>query len=210
MLRTYSSVFIKPNHGSGGSGIIRAKRQRNGYEVRCDARRKIVRSGSVLKAIRSFMKTKHRYLVQRGLKLAKYKGTIFDARIYLQKPESTWIIAGMAARVAAPNKYVTNFHKGGYAKPLHKVLAALFANNQTKVNSKLRQIRALSVSIAKTVNKHHAIRELGIDLAIEKDGRIWIIEANSKPGHMLFTQLPSKTMLNTIMRNKRLIRNSNS
>ncbi|WP_213618389.1 YheC/YheD family protein [Paenibacillus sp. J22TS3] len=206
MLKAYSSVFIKPNHGSGGSGIIRAKRLKKGYEVRCGSSRKVVGSHSVLKVIKSYRKTKHRYLVQKGLRLAKYHGVIFDIRIYLQKPAGKWMIAGTAARVAAPHKFVTNYLKGGHAAPLSTVLLSLTGNNQSKVDAYHRKINKLSIAIAKIINKRHSIRELGVDLAIDKKGRIWIIEANSHPGHMLFTQLPDQTMIRTIMRNKQLIR----
>ena len=205
MLKTYPTVFIKPDKGSGGSGIIRAKRLRKGYEVRYGSIQKVVRLHSVLKAIKSYRKSKHRYLVQEGLQLAKYHGVIFDIRIYLQKPKHKWIIAGMAARVAAPHKYVTNYLKGGHAAPLHQVLLSLFGNNRTKVNACLRRITKLSIIIAKTVNKRHSIHELGVDLAIDKNGRIWIIEANSHPGHMLFTQLSDRSMIRTIKRNKKRI-----
>ncbi|NEW06803.1 YheC/YheD family protein [Paenibacillus sp. SYP-B3998] len=206
MIRSYSSIFIKPNKGSGGTGIIRAKRIRNVYEVGCGQRRKMVGPASLYRAIQSFQKPSQRYLVQRGLQLGRYKGSIFDVRIYMQKPKSRWVISGMAARVAAPNRFVTNYHKGGHGESLDKVLLHLFGNERRKVNDRLSKISDLSYSIATTINEHHSIRELGIDLGIEKSGRIWFIEANSKPGHMLFSQLPNKTMLNTIMKNKRLIR----
>ncbi|RRJ63281.1 YheC/YheD family protein [Paenibacillus oralis] len=205
MLKNYSTVFIKPDQGSGGSGIIRVKRLRGGYEVRCGPSQKIVGAGAVIKAIHSYRKPRHRYLVQRGLRLAKYHRMIFDIRVYLQKPKNHWIIAGMAARVAAPHKFVTNYLKGGHAEPLQKVLLSIFHNNQTKVDACYRKIEGLSMTIARTINKWHLINELGVDLAIDENGRIWIIEANSHPGHRLFTQLPDRTMIRTIMENKRSI-----
>ncbi|MGX4585963.1 YheC/YheD family protein [Paenibacillus chitinolyticus] len=207
MLKTYSSVFIKPNHGSGGSGIIRVKRLKKRYEVRSGSRRKVVRSRSLFKAIKSYRKPGHQYLVQKGLRLAKYHGSIFDIRIYLQKPEGKWVISGVVARVAAPRKYVTNYLKGGHAVSLKRALYSLFKHNRTKTKTYLRKISKLSVIIAKTVNKRHSVRELGVDIAIDKKGRIWIIEANSRPGHMLFTRLSDRTMINTIRRNKSLIQN---
>ncbi len=203
MLQTYPSVFIKPNHGSGGSGIIRVKRLGRGFEVRCGSSLKIAGRSSVLKAIRSFRKPRHRYLVQKDLQLEKYHGKIFDIRVYLQKPKSRWIISGMAARVAAPHKFVTNYHKGGHAEPLRRVLMSLFQNDHSKVDACFRKIEQLSITIAETVNKWHSIHELGVDLALDKNGHIWIIEANSHPGHMLFTQLSDHTMIRTIMENKR-------
>jgi glutathione synthase/RimK-type ligase-like ATP-grasp enzyme len=207
MMSTYSSLFIKPNHGSGGTGIIRAKRTQNGYEVRCGQNHKHVGTNYLYKAIQSYRKPSQQYLIQRGLQLAKYNGSIFDIRIYMQKPESRWIISGMVSRVAALNQFVTNYHKGGHAEPLQKVISTLFANNRSQVNECINRITNISYIIAETINMRHSIRELGIDLAIEKNGRLWIIEANSKPGHMLFTQLSDKFMMETIMSNKQLIQN---
>ncbi|WP_163858908.1 YheC/YheD family protein [Paenibacillus elgii] len=205
MLKSYSTIFIKPNHGSGGNGIIRVNRVRNGYEVRCGLRRTRVGPASLYKTIQSYLQPSGQYLVQRGLRLARYKGSIFDARIYMQKPNKKWEISGMAARVAAPRRFVTNYHKGGHGVQLKPVLSRLFKDRK-KVNNTLQKITTISHHMARTINKRHAIRELGVDLGIEKNGRIWIIEANSKPGHMLFTQLPDKTPLHRIMKNKRLIR----
>lgn len=205
MLRAYPVVFIKPNHGSGGNGIIMAKRLSNGYLLRCGHRFKIVGMNSVYNAIRSFRKKSERYIVQRGLRLAKYRGTIFDIRVYMQKPESEWVIAGMAARVAAKNRFVTNYHKGGHGENLHTVISTLFHHDKNMVDDRIDKIKNLSYLIAETLNKRHELHELGIDICLEKNGRIWIIEANSRPGHKLFAQLPSKSMLRTILRNKQLI-----
>jgi glutathione synthase/RimK-type ligase-like ATP-grasp enzyme len=207
MLRSYSSIFVKPNKGSGGTGIIRAKRMGKVYEVRSGQKQKYVRLRSVYKAVGFFRKRSQRYLVQRGLRLAKYRGTIFDVRIYMQKPKSKWQISGKVARVAAPRLFVTNYQKGGHAETLSKVLKALFPKNRRKVINRLKLINKLSHSIARTLSKRHATREFGIDIAVEKNGRLWILEANSKPRHMLFTQLPDKSKLRRILRNKRIIKN---
>ncbi|MGA8944171.1 MAG: YheC/YheD family protein [Thermoactinomyces sp.] len=208
MLKTYSSVFIKPNHGSGGSGIMRIKRVPKGYEIRYGRRRRVVRSNSYLhKVVQSSQNPSQRYLVQQGLRLAKYNGRIFDIRSYMQKPHSKWVISGIVARLAAPNHYLTNYHKGGQGKPLDKVLAYLFKNNRRKVDDRLNLIKKLSHMIAKTLNKRHShIRELGIDFVIEKNGRLWILEANTRPGYQLFSHLPDQTMFRKIRKNKRLIR----
>jgi hypothetical protein len=210
MLKSYSTIFIKPDKGSGGSGIIRVRRTRNGYEVRCHKKRKYVRSKSLYKAIQSFQNPSKKYLVQEGLHLARYKGTIFDIRVYMQKPYSKWVISGMVARVAAPNLYVTNYQKGGHGEPLDKVLSKLF-QGKGKVNKSMSKIKNLSDITARTLSKKYShIRELGIDFAIEENGELWILEANRKPGHRLFTQLSNKTMLQTIKKNKYRIKKFHS
>lgn len=208
MLKMYPSIFIKPNHGTHGKGIIKVKQiQKNDYEVRFGKVRKYVSSDSLYHMLKSNEKSSKQYLVQQGLELAKYKGSIFDMRLYMQKPKSQWVLSGMVARIAAPKLFVTNYHKGGQAESLPKVLLKLSKNSKSKVSRTLKTITDLSFVIAKKLSKHHArICELGIDLAIDKDGRIWIIEANSQPGHKLFTQLPDKNMLYKIRKNKRLIK----
>ncbi|MBA4601837.1 YheC/YheD family protein [Thermoactinomyces mirandus] len=208
MLKSYSCVFIKPNHGTGGTGIIRIKRTSNGYQVRYGKRRTVVRNHSFLhRVVQSCQKLSQRYLVQQGLHLAKYNGRIFDIRSYMQKPHSKWVVSGMVARVAAPNHYLTNYHKGGHGEPLDKVLAHLFKSNRRKVNNRLNLIKKLSHMIAKTLNKRYShICELGIDFVIEKNGRLWILEANTRPGYQLFSHLPDQTMFRKIRKNKCLIR----
>ncbi|WP_174250659.1 MULTISPECIES: YheC/YheD family protein [Brevibacillus] len=205
LLKSHSTIYIKPNHGSGGSGIIRAKKLTCGYEIRRGRYVSYVGASSVYKEIRYYQKASKCYLVQRGIKLATYKGSIFDIRIYMQKPKRDWVIPGIVARVAAPNLFVTNYQKGGYGVQLEKVLWKLFKDRE-KVKRTLKKIKNLSYLIARTMSKHHSFREMGIDLGIEKSGRIWIIEVNSKPGHMLFTRLSDKSSLRKIKENKRLIR----
>jgi glutathione synthase/RimK-type ligase-like ATP-grasp enzyme len=206
MLQTYPSIFIKPNGGSGGGGIIRVRKTADGYEIAKGKYRKNVDYESLVKALQSLDRSSNRYIVQRGLTLAKYKGKLFDLRMYLQKPAGAWIISGMVARVAAPHHFVTNHTQGGHASTLKKVLLPVYAGDKKIVRKQLRLIRKLSLRIAGTLVKRFPdIRELGIDLGIAADGHVWFIEANSRPAHRLFTQLSDKTMLNRIRKYKRLI-----
>jgi hypothetical protein len=208
MLKSYSTIFIKPNGGSGGTGIIRIRKLKSlpGYEFRSGRRRRLVSSASMYRTLRAYQKSKKNYIVQRGLKLARYNGRIFDVRMFLQKPPSGWTISGMAARVAAPQHIVTNQHQGGYGKPLNKVLKRIFGQKRSKVKRCIHVLKEISLIMAHTLDKRFSdIRELGIDLGIDTAGRVWIIEANSRPFHKLFTQLPNKRMLYKIRRNKRIM-----
>jgi len=207
MLKKYRSIFIKPNGGSGGTGIIRVRKTANGrYETALGQSRHVVGYSSLYRDFQSYERSAEPYIVQRGLDLATQKGKLFDLRIYLQKPAGLWMISGMVARVAAPRLFVTNHTRGGHAASVPEVLLPVYRNNRSKVRQSTNEIRKLSLVIARTLNKSFAdIRELGIDFGIDKKGRIWFIEANSRPAHQLFTELPDKTMLRRIRRNKRLI-----
>lgn len=205
MMHSYSSLFIKPDGGSGGSGIIKASKIHKGYKVRYGTKRSYVKPRYLYKAIKYFRNPKKKYIVQKGLSLGRYKGRIFDVRMYLQQPDKEWVVSGMAARVANGKHFVTNYHQGGHPKPLDKVLKHLFADSE-KIEDCKKTLIKTSMIIAKSIKKKFpAIRELGIDFGIESDGHVWIIEANSRPAHMLFTKLPDKSMLHRIRRNKYLI-----
>jgi D-alanine-D-alanine ligase-like ATP-grasp enzyme len=66
------------------------------------------------------------------------------------------------------------------------------------------KIKSIAMIAAQTLDKRFTdMRELGIDIAIDVNGHIWFIEANSKPAHHLFTQLSNKSMLRKIKENKR-------
>jgi hypothetical protein len=209
MLKSYSTIFIKPNGGSGGTGIIKIQRTRSGFKLFDGLRRRFLHTDDLRRKLIGYQKSPKKYIVQRGLHLGRYHGKIFDVRMYLQKPYAEWVISGIAARVAAPNRYVTNHHKGGHAETLDNVLANFFANNKVRMENCKKTLRKTALIAARTLDKRFPdLRELGIDLAIDSSGHVWFIEANSRPFHQLFTQLPDKTMLNLILENKRIIKSS--
>lgn len=207
MLRRYAAVYIKPDGASGGTGIIKVRRRQSGYEIIKGFRRKHANSVTLYKALKSFERSSKKYIVQRGIKLARINGSIFDVRMYLQKTAVKWNISGMVARVAARNMQVTNAHQGGYAKTLNKSLLSVFKSDKGKVTKCIKILRKISLIMAAVVERRFPdTNELGIDLGVDQDGRVWIIEANTRPKHQLFTQLRDKSMLYTIRKNKRLIR----
>ncbi|MGF7048907.1 glutathione synthase/RimK-type ligase-like ATP-grasp enzyme [Paenibacillus sp. DS2015] len=208
MLKSHSTIFLKPDNGSGGSGILKIRNtSTHDYEIRQGETRKRVGQHTLYRTLKKYQKSPKKYIVQRGIHLGKYHGRVFDIRMYLQKPQSEWGISGMVARIAPKHRYITNYHKGGQAATLDKVLLPLFEDNTEKVNDCIEKLRTISLTIADTLTKQFPdTREFGIDLAVDSNRRIWIIEANTRPQHNLFTKLSNKEMLYTIRHNKKLIK----
>ncbi|MDO7905613.1 YheC/YheD family protein [Paenibacillus sp. JX-17] len=206
LLRKYGVVFLKPDRGSGGKGIIRITRIRKGrYLIRQGTRRTLAGRKALDQLLWKMNRSSRSYLVQRGLHLAKYRGRKFDIRMYMQNPSSHWIVSGMAARVAPKRLVVTNYLQGGSVVPLSRALRPLLGSSRA-ARYKIRRCKRLSKRIARVLHRHYPdIRELGIDLAVDRKHRIWIIEANSRPQHKLFYRLPSCRMLRRIRRNKAFI-----
>jgi hypothetical protein len=55
-------------------------------------------------------------------------------------------------------------------------------------------------TVAKRFNDYNYYWNLGLDLAVDKSGKLWMIEENTGPALYLFAKLKDKTMYRNIMR----------
>src|SRR5690606_13043933 len=61
------------------------------------------------------------------------------------------------------------------------------------------QINEISVIAAKHLQRHYKhIRTVGLDVAVDKYGKVWIIEANFTPSISLFRKLRNRSMYKRI------------
>lgn len=192
MLRSMSgrhmTLFLKPITGSLGKGIIRIRREANGMYSCHSATLTGTRQqtfGSlpdVFKAISGKLKAQ-RYQIQQGLNLVQVGGRPVDFRALVQRDEAgEWAITSIVGRIADEANFVSNLARGG---TLTTVPGALEKSNlvpglRASVLARLRRC-ALEISkgIETKIGAHFA--ELGIDLAVEPNGKVWLLEVNSKP-----------------------------
>ena len=182
ILQNYNSVFVKPNRASRGNGIIQIRRVGNSlFNVNSVNREALeVDDDALLSTVRSRMLPKKRYLIQQGIELTRFKGDPFDVRVIVQKPKRKWEIAGMVARVAAPNQFVTNYHKGGHGIPVEEAMEHI--QEKYSIRSSLtEEISDLSQLIAEHLGRNSKVCERGIDIGIDPKGNLWIIEAGTGP-----------------------------
>lgn len=110
MLHSYNMVYVKPEIGTYGNGVIRVERLKTGeYSYQIDKKIKTFRDYTSL--YQSLLKKtgKRSYLIQKGIHLVKYNKQRFDLRVMVQlSPKGTWETTGLIGRVAQPGKIVTN------------------------------------------------------------------------------------------------------
>jgi len=191
MLNKHHQVYVKPAGGFQGKGITRVRKSNGTYM--CQGTRDIQEYkyndiNRVYQRTRSAAKSKL-MLVQQAITCPSRIGH-FDVRAMVQKDQTNkWSITGVAARVGGKGRVTTNLHTGGKPERLESVLAAC-GFNDSDISEIISNIKKLSLKIATTLEKHiNPIGEIGLDLIVDTTGRVWFLEANSKPGRKAFSQM---------------------
>lgn len=188
-LLTHNEVILKPTDLSRGRGIIYLNYEQGKGVTVIDHRperpvKKELSGDQLLSYLRREIVHPERYLIQALIPMAQVYSSPFDIRVVMQKnEEALWICNGMEARHAVEGSFVTNLAKGGHATSVDEALSKVFRSSQ-KVKSKVEEIKEISKEICQRIEEGYPeshFAEFGIDLGIDKKGKIWIIEANVYP-----------------------------
>lgn len=216
-MNKYNKVYLKANTIHTGRGIIKAWRIPNGYKY-VRVRGKVNSCPSTTALCRDIKKMypNELFIVQKEIKLAKMNGRAYDIRVMMMRDGTRkWQYAGMIAKVHGQGSIVSNVRRGGGY--VTTVGHALQQSGFDK--SRIDQIQKQLIELSRTI-MHHSEKypfysfQTGIDLAVDKYGKVWIIEVNlHNPSHGLFKQLEDKTYYRRVRKlymdylkhNKRLI-----
>lgn len=200
MLSEYGMVYVKPDKGTFGKGVIRVEQDGAGFKFQ---------SGTTVRTFASYdglyeglkqLTGKRLYLVQKGIHLLKHGGRRFDLRVMVQKsPAGHWESTAMVGRVAYPGKIVTNYHSGGTLKPVPVLLQAHMGSEE--LSSFTGGLKRLGVSVAKQLEAAYpGIKEIGIDIAVDRNHKSWILEVNTCPDPYIFRILKDKEISRRVIR----------
>lgn len=188
MCSKYSSVFLKPVRGSLGKGIIRLTRiapeswQASYAIVNGTKKQTFSNLTKLFSSLAGKMKTV-KYLIQQGLTLIEVGGRPVDFRALTQKNASgKWAITSIVSRTAGSHHFVSNLARGGTLSTVKESVAKSNLPVAFRKGAYLRlQKAALEIArgIDTSIPAHFG--ELGIDLALDTSGRVWLLEVNSKP-----------------------------
>ncbi|MFT9600302.1 YheC/YheD family protein [Mesobacillus sp.] len=191
MLSNYGNVYVKPANGSLGLGIHQILYDKhNGYYY-CRYRdnegiNKLTRFESLEKLMKKvfYKRNLSQMIVQQGISLLRSEKRLIDFRVHTNKDEyGQWQVAAIAAKIAGQGSVTTHVNNGGVVKSLDE----LFEDRTERelCEKKLSEASLLLSSILEK-NMEGIIGEIGFDLGIDKSGKVWLFEANSKPGRSIF------------------------
>lgn len=200
LLHTHHMVYVKPTYGSLGRGVMRVeKHERGEYSCQLGGDRRDFHSFEALYHSLKRDTLGKSYLVQRGVHLLKYEGRRFDLRVVVQRsPKGGWEATGTVARIAHPEKIVTNGSQGGSILTAEQVLGAHMSPIQR--DNLLRRLEEIGISTIKRLHRRYPrLNEIGLDVAIDSNFKPWILEVNTTPDHCPFAILPDQTMIRKIV-----------
>lgn len=186
-------VFLKPRAGTHGKRTLHAVLRGTSsgglfVKGRDGDNREIVRGFndrlSGLEWIDRFI-GKQGFIMQPFLRLTG-GGQPFDVRVLMQKDGAgRWTLSGMAARLGPSGALTSNLHGGGTAVHPASFLRKQYGGAADDI---LREVELSAAFLPPLLEAACGrLGELGLDFGIDPGGRIWLLEANSKPGRSAFT-----------------------
>ncbi|RKP54192.1 YheC/YheD family protein [Cohnella endophytica] len=200
MLAKYGMVYVKPNVGTHGNGVMKVEHADGRYRFQLGLTPLSYKTyDQLFAAIRRRTGGKD-YLVQRGIRLLKYKGRRFDLRVMVQwTPRRTWETTGIIGRVAAPRKIVTNYHSGGTLMAPTNLLTANMGKGAADL--KLRSLRIMGMRAGQALRRRFPrVCEIGLDVGLDESAKPWIIEVNTMPDPYIFRKLGDPSIFRKIRR----------
>jgi hypothetical protein len=198
MIKTYPSLFIKPNKGRIGIGVMRLRRIGNSqYELHYQDKAETYETiDQALAALKTKLIPSKKYLIQQGIDLATVLERPFDFRVVMHKFNGKWEKSAWCAKISPPKLIVTNHAKGGIIISAEQALAA----NKSNFNYKkaVNELNEICYKICSVFDSHFSFCKVGLDMAIDNNGHIWFIEANTSPDQAMFRKLGDPRIYNEI------------
>ncbi|WP_165842372.1 YheC/YheD family protein [Paenibacillus xerothermodurans] len=196
-IKDYGTVYIKGNTSHTGSNIIKAWKTEKGYRFVKERGKPVdvysindlydkVKDGRAASSV----------LVQKAIELGEIDGRPFTIRLMLMRDGSQrWRYAGMIAKVSGKGSVISNVRRGGgYATTVDDALAKSYGYARAQIWSVRRElIRSGFQIISHATRSGYPSYETGIDLGMDRTGKLWIIEVNlDDPSYKLFDRLSDK------------------
>jgi glutathione synthase/RimK-type ligase-like ATP-grasp enzyme len=187
LLALFPAIYLKPIHGSMGRGIYKVSKV-NATLYYCQYS---TPNGTVNKHFSSIQQLyfylkprieKKGYIIQQGLELLTYHQRPIDFRLLMQKNRyGKWSITSIVGRIGKKNHIVSNLASGGTLSTPYHILNHSIMHR--RFIGQIKKMREVALEITEKIDEKSPgeYGELGIDMAIDQSGKLWLLEINSKP-----------------------------
>jgi hypothetical protein len=186
MIRKLGKVYVKARRGRKGTQVMRIEKQTNNSYLYSYSilgrlvRKKVIGLESLEKAINAFFGNK-KVIVQQAIDLVTVSSNrLVDFRAELQRNKQGKIdIVGICVRIGQKDSPITT-HSEAFRYDTY--LKKLFPSYSIpRINALKNKIKAFLIDVYLGVEKQNGkFGEIGIDFAVDKKGKIWLIECNAQ------------------------------
>ncbi|MHC0552908.1 YheC/YheD family protein [Salinicoccus sp. CNSTN-B1] len=178
---TYHKFVLKPAGGIQGKGIYIVEKIDDKYKVG-HLKEEVLFNEDEMKDFYYENIDGKKFILQKYISSRTLQGDPFDCRLHLEKNgEGKWQIAKKYVRIGIGQKVISNMAQGGGIADVKQFLEANYGTESKVINKKLDDLGAIiPYKIEKLRGTH--IMSLGVDVGIDRDGKLYIFEANDGPG----------------------------
>ena len=198
MLDQYGTVMVKPAYGWGGQGVMKiARTTGDTFNIHYNNRVRTAASRDEVYQYVNKKRGKSSAIIQQYIPLARTSGRPFDLRVMVQRrsvKSSKWEVTGKLAKIAGKGYIITNVQRSN-----GKVVSASKAIRSSDITGAsishiLEEVDRISRICAKRFGQYYkSIHTIGMDIGLDKNGKVWIIEGNFTPNLFLFKKLNKDT-----------------
>lgn len=181
LLDEFNKVIVKPLKGSQGRGVIYLEKKENQFEFVEGFERQLLDKEELESMLTPLIHQKV-MLVQPYISSKTKQGLPFDLRLHVQKNgEGKWGITLIYPRIGSEDGIISNISSGGYIAKLENFLEREYGPEGYDFE---RTLEKFAVRFSKELDSLYKNRldELGIDIGIDENKKIWIYEVNWRPG----------------------------
>ncbi|WP_167859241.1 YheC/YheD family protein [Paenibacillus cymbidii] len=183
LFASHDKLILKPSQGSRGAGVQALVREGSRYGLQRGAEWVWLDRGQLAEFVRQLRRD---YLIQPYIVCLTPEGEPYDFRILVQRDGTgNWGVSLMYPRIGGKDTVTSNVSVGGRTEPLGDFLQRLFPNDCAAFPQRLAEL-GLAIAVFLDSRYAHPLDELGIDLAIDAQRRIWFYEANTCPGTLFY------------------------
>ncbi|WP_342534371.1 YheC/YheD family protein [Lysinibacillus sp. FSL K6-0057] len=182
----YKRVVFKPIDGRKGKGIyFITKAGAKYFEVRKDSITTTYTKPQLDALIKEQLAS-GTFIMQPYIQSVTRSGQVYDFRLHVQKNgEGKWVVTTVYPRIAPNGSIIPNINNGGYTNYLDPFLEQEFKEEAYNIR---RMLEHFSLSLAHHLDEiqmakfGEIIDEIGIDVGLDQNQKIWMYEVNWRPG----------------------------